>query len=85
MAQHNPSAAQSYTLYHNPYSICSIYIRYTLAIAGPPKSPDVAMDIEEKVIDLFQSEQLEEQFLKEVNAKGLVSTIDQASRKATNI
>lgn len=73
MAQHRPRHIQSYTLYHNPYSICSLYARYTLALAGPPKSPDMAMHVEEKVIDLFQSEQLEERFLREVNAEGMVS------------
>lgn len=33
----------------------------------------MAMHVEEKVIDLFHSEQLEEQFLREVNAEGMVS------------
>lgn len=48
----------------------------------------MAMHVEEKVIDLFQSEQLEEQFLREVNAEGMVSvsqSFDSPFKQTTNI
>lgn len=49
-------------------------VRYTLAVAGPPRSPDVAMKVDEKIVNIFAGEQLEEDFLEKVNSKGLVST-----------
>lgn len=62
----------SYTLYHHPYSICSIMVRYTLALRGPSKDPSSKIDVTEKVVDIFNSAQLEEDFLVNINPKGQV-------------
>ncbi len=63
----------SYTLYYHPYSICSIMVRYTLALRGPPKagSPDVT--VREEVVDINDSlDQLTENYLCNINPKGQV-------------
>jgi hypothetical protein len=64
----------SYTLYHHPYSICSIMVRYTLALRGSPKDPSSQINVTEKVVDIFHEAQLEEDFLLNINAKGQVRT-----------
>ncbi|TVY87385.1 hypothetical protein LAWI1_G005630 [Lachnellula willkommii] len=62
-------------LYHHPYSICSIMVRYTLAIRGAPKEASTMMIVEEQEVDIFHGAQLEEQYLCEVNPKGQVSIV----------
>lgn len=66
-------APQTYTLYHNKYSVCSIMVRYTLALRGTPKDPSSPILIEEKDVDIFHQEQLSEHYLCEINPKGQVS------------
>ncbi|CAJ2500532.1 Uu.00g033850.m01.CDS01 [Anthostomella pinea] len=70
---------RSYNLYHHPYSVCSIMVRYTLALAGEPRDTDSAMDIEEKVIDIFHNAQLDEEYLCNVNPKGQVPVLKSSS------
>lgn len=60
------------TLYHNPYSVCSIMVRYTLALRGPAKDNLPALEVEEKPVDIFNQEQLSEDFLK-INPYGQAS------------
>lgn len=62
-----------YTLYWNPYSICSLMVRYTLETRGPPKDGELDWNIENKAINIFAGEQISEHFLCEVNPKGEVS------------
>ena len=65
----------AYTLLHNPFSICSLMVRYAIAVRGEPKDESSAMSITEQVVDLFHSEQLKEEYLCEVNPKGQVREI----------
>ena len=62
----------SYTLYHFPSSICSIMVRYTLAVRGPPRDEESAMAVAEKIINITRDEQLTEEFLCDINPKGQV-------------
>jgi hypothetical protein len=62
-----------FILYHNRSSICSIMVRYTLAVRGIAKDPASEMAVEECAIDIFREGQLEEAFLCDVNPKGQVS------------
>src|SRR6266498_4599050 len=52
----HPSA--THTLYHNHYSICSLMVRYTLALRGQPKDPASEVSVQEQVVDIFREEQL---------------------------
>jgi hypothetical protein len=62
----------SYTLYYFPYSICSIMVRYTIALRGPPRDEASAMSVTERVLDITAGEQTKEEYLCEVNPKGQV-------------
>ena len=64
-----------YILYHNFYSVCSIMVRYTLALRGPAEDDASAVLVEEKEVDIFHEEQLTEQFLSEINPKGQVPVL----------
>jgi glutathione S-transferase len=64
-----------YRLYHNIYSLCSLQVRYTVAIAGEPRDGLPQMEIEEVPIDLFNNGQLDEFFLTKVNRKGQVPAL----------
>jgi hypothetical protein len=59
-----------YSLYHNDYSLCSLQVRYTLALAGKPREGLVAMQIDLIDVDLLNSGQLDESFLTNINPKG---------------
>jgi len=62
----------SYTLYHFQWSLFSLMARYTVALRGNAASPETAMRIEEKLVDLHRGENLSEKYLLEVNPKGQV-------------
>jgi hypothetical protein len=62
-----------YILYHNTYSMCSLMVRYTLAVRGAPHSPAAAMTVDEQMLDIFHEAQFDEDFLLNVNPKGQVS------------
>jgi len=68
-------ASLTYTLYHHPFSVCSLMVRYTLAIAGPTNQYTTSMDVVEKEIDIYNSGQLDEHFLTRVNPKGQVPVL----------
>jgi hypothetical protein len=62
-----------YTLYYHPYSICSLQVLYTLAIAAANSSEgDPLLEVERRIVDIFNDAQLEETFLTRVNPKGQV-------------
>ena len=50
-------------------------VRYTLALRGTPESPETAIMVEEKYVDIYVYEQLSEKFLLQVNPKGQVSPL----------
>jgi hypothetical protein len=60
------------TLYHNKFSVCSIMVRYTIALRGPPQDASSPILAREQDVDIFYEEQLSEHFLCEINAKGQV-------------
>jgi hypothetical protein len=59
-------------LYHHAYSICSLMVRYTLALRGSPKDDQSALDVHEVSVDLFKGENLTEEFLCDINKYGQV-------------
>jgi hypothetical protein len=61
-----------YVLYHNLWSICSIMVRYTLAVKGAPHDSAAAMVVQEQEVDIFNGAQFAEKYLLEVNPKGQV-------------
>ena len=61
-----------YTLYYFQWSLFSTVARYTIALRGEPSSPALAMNIEEKVIDLYKAENISEWYLVNINPKGQV-------------
>lgn len=63
----------THRLYHNTYSVCSLMVRYTLALRGPPKDASSAIEVHEQEVDVYHEEQLSEQFLCEINPKGQVN------------
>ncbi|KXT06096.1 hypothetical protein AC578_1301 [Pseudocercospora eumusae] len=65
-----------YVLYHYPYSICSIQVRYAFANRGEPSNQQKAVQLEERVIDIGPArEQLSEHFLCDVNSNGEVPVL----------
>ena len=72
-------AAAKYILYHHPYSICSLMVRYTQAVAGHPRDSSSAMKLDEQVVEIMKGAQLEEDFLVKVNPKGQVPALTSSS------
>jgi hypothetical protein len=50
-------------------------VLYTLAIKGEPVSPDAQINVDKKEVNIFDEEQLEEEFLCEINPYGQVSSM----------
>lgn len=69
------SQKEPYVLFHHAYSICSIMVRYTLALRGIARDPADEITVEEHVVEIFQGAQLSEEFLCYVNPKGQVRII----------
>lgn len=65
-------ALEKFILYHNYYSICSLMVRYSLALRGKPKDNSSEIMIEEKNVDILSGAQLSETYLCEINSKGQV-------------
>ncbi|KAL3446404.1 hypothetical protein BJX65DRAFT_279528 [Aspergillus insuetus] len=63
------------TLYHHPYSICSIMVRQTIAIRGEAIDADSEAHITEQVVEIFKEEQFSEHFLTEINPLGQVPVL----------
>jgi glutathione S-transferase len=62
----------SFTLYHFPFSLFSIIVRYAIALGGDA-SEDV--HIEQTIIDLHRDENLSEFYLTKINPKGQVPAL----------
>ena len=71
-AAQSSTGRSHYTLYHNPYSIASLMVRYTLALRNEPKDAESAMEVDLVEVDLYKSGQLEEHFLCDINPAGQV-------------
>jgi hypothetical protein len=62
-----------FDLYYHPYSICSLQVLYTFAIARAyTNAGEDKLEIEEHFVDIFKDDQLDETFLTRVNPKGQV-------------
>jgi glutathione S-transferase len=72
--------SETYTLYHNPYSICSLMVRQTVAIRGQAKDKDSEIPITNVVVDIFKEEQFSEHFLCEINPLGQVEPLSYPSQ-----
>ena len=72
MADHTNQSAP-YILYWNPFSICSLMVRYTLAIRGAARNTSDEMVVQECEVNIYAAEQLKETFLCDVNPEGQVS------------
>ncbi|KIY00911.1 uncharacterized protein Z520_03577 [Fonsecaea multimorphosa CBS 102226] len=64
-----------HTLYHNPFSICSLMVRYTVALRGPARDKASEIPIQDQSVDIFHEEQLSEHFLRNINPKGQVPVL----------
>jgi hypothetical protein len=71
MAVEKPSKGP-YTLYYNPFSICSLMTLLTVRWKSQPQSPQLAIDLVEEEVDIYTGEQNTESFLNK-NWKGQVS------------
>ncbi|KAJ9608654.1 hypothetical protein H2200_006425 [Cladophialophora chaetospira] len=65
--------AERFTLFYNDYSICSIMVRFTIAVANQAQSAHVIID--EQPVDIQHGGQLSEFYLCEVNPKGTVPVL----------
>ncbi|EXJ65707.1 uncharacterized protein A1O5_11234 [Cladophialophora psammophila CBS 110553] len=65
--------AEEYTLFYNDYSICSIMVRYTVAVIQHLQ--DGRIRINEQPIDIQHGGQLAESYLCKVNPKGTVPVL----------
>jgi glutathione S-transferase len=61
------------TLYHFPFSLFSIMVRYAIALRGESDGQEV--EVEERVVNLNKNEHLSEWYLTEINPKGQVRLI----------
>lgn len=64
-----------YNLYCSRFSVCSLMVRYCLAIRGTARNASAVMVVDEQEVDIFAAEQLKEAFLCEINPKGQVSSV----------
>lgn len=62
---------EPYTLFYNDYSICSVMVRYTIALSRHLQGEQ--LNIEEQSVNIQQGGQLTEYYLCEVNPRGTVS------------
>ncbi|OQV04058.1 Glutathione S-transferase, domain-containing protein [Cladophialophora immunda] len=62
-----------YTLFYNDYSICSVMVRYTIALTRRLQGQQLS--IEERPVNIQQGGQLTEYYLCEVNARGTVPVL----------
>lgn len=68
---HNDAGTGVYELYYNQYSICSLMVLLTLRWKGEPESLEKAVDPLERELDIYDGEQLREEYLAK-NWKGQV-------------
>ena len=62
-------------LYYNKFSICSLMVRYSIALRGKPKSPKDHIQFHEKHVDIHNGEQFTENYLRHINPKGQVPAL----------
>ena len=67
-----PTAENHHTLYYYPFSLYSLYVRYAIVLRGEPRTPGTVMTIEERLVDLQEEQQLEEDYLLKINPLGQV-------------
>ncbi|KAK5995683.1 hypothetical protein PT974_04100 [Cladobotryum mycophilum] len=73
-------ATVTYTVHHFRQSICSIMVRYCVAIRGNPKENSPEITFVEKHVDIIAAkDQLSEDFLLNVNPKGQVPALTSPS------
>jgi hypothetical protein len=60
-----------YTLYHNPFSVHSLMVRYTISLLEYVYRHPVTR-ITQRIVDQSRNQHLEESFLLKVNPKGQV-------------
>lgn len=67
-----------YTIYHNTFSICSIFVRITIAFCKNPVS-GIPTEFTLSHCDIYKDEQLTEDFLLNTNPKGQVPAMTSPS------
>ncbi len=65
-----------YTLFYNDYSICSVMVRFTIALCRQLEGGKQRPEIVENSVDIQHGGQLVESYLCEVNPKGTVRQLD---------
>lgn len=64
----------NHILYYNKFSICSLMVRYCLAVRGQPQDLERQILVKEVEVDIVNQEQLTEDFLCNVNPAGEVDS-----------
>jgi hypothetical protein len=59
-------------LYTNTYSLRSLMTRFTIALRGKAAATSIPVIVEEREVNIYEMEQMNETFMLEVNAKGQV-------------
>lgn len=72
MATTQGPSSSGYVLYYHPYSVCSLMVLHTLALKRSAREPEDEITMQTKVIDIFNEEQLSEDFLCNINDHGQV-------------
>lgn len=75
----------TYILYHDPVSICSVMVRYTLALRGKAKDEDASLHVQERLCSLKNRDHLTEEFLCDVNPKGEVPVLVPAEQNTSRL
>ena len=67
----------SYILFYNNFSLCSLMVRFTLALCN--ECPGTPLNVEEKHVDIQHGGQLTEEYICDVNPKGTVCHFSQVT------
>ena len=70
------SAHYDHMLYHFDYSICSIMVRYAIALCSGSEEPQHPITIREQQVDILHGEHFTEDFLCNLNPRGEVCLSD---------
>ncbi|KAH8814838.1 hypothetical protein F5884DRAFT_841009 [Xylogone sp. PMI_703] len=68
-------AAETYILYHNHYSLCSLMVRFTLALCKEQGEREGSLRVEEHEVNIQNGGQLSEYYLCDVNPYGTVPVL----------
>ncbi|KIV90010.1 hypothetical protein PV10_07360 [Exophiala mesophila] len=85
MATTQGHKSSEYVLYYNQYSVCSLMILHTLAWKGSARKPEDEIVFQTKEVDIYNEEQLSEDFLCNINDHGQVPVVQDAGKSEAPI